>query len=275
MTSTVSARGPRVVFAFISAFLLPAAFGQKPADLFTKAPPDVDEALRSRISKFYQAQVDGHPRQSEQYVAEDSKDYFFEMRKPRILSFEIGQIDYADNFTKATVLTKAQLYVKFPGFDKKPLSMPVKTQWKVVDGQWCWYIDPDTLNETPFGKMSSSGPPTAAGGILPDISQGPNPESLYKGIRADKQSVRLKSGEASSDQVTISSHLPGVVTLHLQASDISGVEMKLDRTQLKPGESATLLFHAEPRPGVSRSAFTAVVVVAPINLAIPIHAAFE
>ena len=63
-----------------------------------------------------------------------SKDYFFEMRKPRILSYEIGKIDYADNFTKATVLTKAQLYVKFPGFDKKPLSMPVKTQWKVVDG---------------------------------------------------------------------------------------------------------------------------------------------
>ena len=275
MTSTVSARGPRVVLAFISAFLLPAAFGQKPADLFTKAPPDVDEALRSRISKFYQAQVDGHPRQSEQYVAEDSKDYFFEMRKPRILSYEIGQIDYADNFTKATVLTKAQLYVKFPGFDKKPLSMPVKTQWKVVDGQWCWYIDPDTLNDTPFGKMSTSGPAPAAGGILPDISQGPNPESLYRQVRADKQSVRHKSRKASTDQVTISSHLPGAITLRLQANDIPGVKITLDRTQLKPGESATLSFQAEPRPGVSRGAFTAVVVVAPINLAIPIHAAFE
>ena len=274
MTSRVSNRGLRAVFAFTSAFLIPAAFGQKPADLFKKAPPDVDEALRSRISKFYQAQVDGHPRQSEQYVAEDSKDYFFEMRKPRILSFEIRQVDYTDNFTKATVVAFAQMYVKFPGFDKKPLSMPVKTLWKVVDGQWYWYIDPDTVNDTPFGKSSSSGPPTKPGAI-PDISQGPNPEALYKQVRADKQSVRLKSGEASSDQVTISSRLPGVVTLRLQANNIPGVEIKLDRTQLKSGESATLSFHAEPRTGVFRAPFTAVVVVAPINLAVPIHAAFE
>jgi hypothetical protein len=275
MTSRVSASWLRVVFAFVSAFLLPAAFGQKPADLFTKAPPDVDEALRSRISKFYQAQVDGHPRQSEQYVAEDSKDYFFEMRKPRILSFEIRQIDYTDNFTKAAVVAFAQMYVKFPGFDKKPLSMPVKTLWKVVDGQWYWYIDPETVNDTPFGKSSSSGPSTGPGGNLPDVSQGPNLQSLYKQVRADRQSVRLKSREASSDQVTISSSLPGAVTLRLQANDIPGVEIKLDRTQLKSGESATLSFHAEPRPGVARAGFTAVVVVVPINLAIPIHAAFE
>ena len=264
-----------MVFAIELASFLPAAFGQNPADLFTKAPPEVDEALRARVSKFYQAQVDGHPRQSEQYVAEDSKDYFFEMRKPRILAFEIRQIDYADNFTKATVVAFAQMYVKFPGFDKKPLSMPVKTLWKVVDGQWCWYIDPETVNDTPFGKTSSPGPPSAAAGKIPDISQGPSPESLYQQVRADKQSVRLKSGEASSDHVTISSQLPGIITLRLQANDIPGVEIKLDRTQLKPGESATLAFHAEPRPGAARAPFTAVVVVVPINLAIPIHAAFE
>ncbi len=274
MRSRASARLQGAVFAIGLASFLPAVFGQNPADLFKKAPPDVDEALRARISKFYQAQVDGHPRQSEQYVAEDSKDYFFEMRKPRILAFEIRQIDYTDNFTKATVITFAQLYVKFPGFDKKPLSMPVKTLWKVVDGQWYWYIDPETVNDTPFGKSSSSGPATAPGGTIPDISQGPSPEALYQQVRADKQNVRLKSGVASSDQVTISSRLPGTITLRLQASDIPGVEIKLDRTQLKHGESATLAFHAEPRPGVSRRPFTAVVVVVPINLAIPIHAAF-
>ncbi len=275
MTSRVSTRSLPAVFALASALFLPAAFGQKPADLFTKAPPDVDEALRSRVSKFYQAQVDGHPRQSEQYIAEDSKDYFFEMRKPRILSFEIRQIDYAENFTKASVVTVAQMYMKFPGFGNKPLPMPVRTLWKIVDGQWWWYIDPETVNDTPFGKSSSSGPSTGQGGSLPDISQGPSPESLYKGVRADKQSVRFKIGEASSDQVTISSRLPGVVTLHLQANAIPGVEIKMDRTQLKPGESATVSFHSEPRTGASRAPFTAVVVVAPINLAIPIHAAFE
>jgi hypothetical protein len=30
-----------------------ACFGQDPAALFQKAPPDVEEALRARIQKFY------------------------------------------------------------------------------------------------------------------------------------------------------------------------------------------------------------------------------
>jgi len=42
--------------------LLARALGQQPADLFTKAPPAIDEALRDRISKYFQLQVDGNPR---------------------------------------------------------------------------------------------------------------------------------------------------------------------------------------------------------------------
>src|ERR1700724_3603210 len=88
------------VFALASCLL-----AQRPADLFSKAPPEVDEALRARVAKFYQAHVDGKPRRAEELVAEDTKDYFYTARKPQYLSFQIIKIDYTDTFTKATVTT--------------------------------------------------------------------------------------------------------------------------------------------------------------------------
>jgi len=52
---------------------------QNAAAVFAKAPPDVDDALRTRITAFYQAQVEGKPRRVEPMVAEDSKDFFYNM----------------------------------------------------------------------------------------------------------------------------------------------------------------------------------------------------
>ena len=94
------------------------ALGQQPADLFTKAPPAIDEALRDRISKFFQCQVDGKPRQAEQYVAEESKDYYYEMQKPRYLSFEIRNISYSDEFTKAKAMIAVEMTVNIPQLSK-------------------------------------------------------------------------------------------------------------------------------------------------------------
>src|SRR5260370_24279308 len=72
--------------------------------LFDKAPPDVDEALRARITGFYQAHVDKKFRQADQFVAEDTKDFYYESNKPAYLSFNIGKITYSENFTKAKAI---------------------------------------------------------------------------------------------------------------------------------------------------------------------------
>src|SRR3984893_18862048 len=101
--------------------LLVSALAQTPADLFAKAPPDVDEALRARISKFYQAHVDGKPRRAEEMVAEDSKDYFYGRKKPKSLSFEIGKIEYSKDFTEARAIVVVETYVPVLGFGNKPM----------------------------------------------------------------------------------------------------------------------------------------------------------
>ena len=70
-----------------------AVFAQTPTDVFHKAPPHVDEALRTRVSQFLQAHVDGKFRNAIDLVADNSKDFYFAMEKRKYLSFEIVKID--------------------------------------------------------------------------------------------------------------------------------------------------------------------------------------
>src|SRR6516164_2005091 len=137
-------------------------FAQAPADLFNKPPADVDRALRARISEFYQDHVDGKFRQADSLVAEETKDFYFASNKPKYLSFEIQRIDYSEGFTRAKATVLCEQYVMIPGFTDKPMKVPTPSTWKLVDGEWYWYIDPDSLNETPFGKMKA-GPGDSSG----------------------------------------------------------------------------------------------------------------
>jgi hypothetical protein len=274
--SRVSAGKVSAVSILVSV-LVAGVLGQQPADLFTKAPPAIDEALRDRISKFYQLQVDGKPRQAEQYVAEESKDYYYEMQKPRYLGFEIRSISYSDEFTKAKAMIVVEMIVNLPQFQNKAMKIPFMTWWKVVDGQWFWYVDPDTSRTTPFGKMSpgASKSDGAQAGGPPDMSKGPDVLSLWKQVHTDKQSVQLKAHEASSDRVTISSQVPGMVSLQLQASDVPGLVVKLDRTELKAGEKAVLSFDFTPGKDAPRSSLAVNIMVQPINSVIGVRVVFQ
>ena len=59
------------------------ALAQEAGNIFEKAPPEVDEALRARITRFYQAFIDGKFRLADALVADDSKDVFFAAEKRR------------------------------------------------------------------------------------------------------------------------------------------------------------------------------------------------
>src|SRR5579871_5582628 len=82
--------------------ILPLALAaQDPAELFNKPPAAVDQALRARITEFFELHVKGDFRKAEALVAEDTKDFFYNGNKPRYLSFEISKIKYNEDFTKA------------------------------------------------------------------------------------------------------------------------------------------------------------------------------
>jgi hypothetical protein len=58
-------------------------------------PPEIEEALRSRITQFYDLFQEGKFRESEQFVAEDSRESYYSVQKGRILGFSIKESGYA------------------------------------------------------------------------------------------------------------------------------------------------------------------------------------
>lgn len=250
------------------AILATGSFAQNAGDAFNKPPADVDQALRARIAAFYDLHVKGEFRKAEALVAEDSKDLYYNSTKTKYLSYDIGRIEYFDNFTRAKATVLCEQYVMLPGFMGKPLKIPMPSTWKLVDGTWYWYLDPESLSMTPFGKASSgsaqgSAPATRS---IPDIPT-TVPNFIYKQVKADKTSVSLKAGE--SEQVTITNGALGTMNISLMGS-VTGVEVKLDRTVLNTGEKAVLTLQAgiDAKPGVLSIQVEQTNQVIPIQVAI-------
>jgi hypothetical protein len=221
------------------ALIASAALAQSPspADVFNKPPAEVDQALRARISEFYELHVKGDFRKAEALVAEDTKDFYYNHNKPRYFSFEISRIDYSDNFTKAKATVLCEQEVLFPGFAGKHMKVPTASTWKLVDGKWYWYVDPDALRMTPFGKMTPG--PGSDSGQIPVIPSGTN--FVMNKIQADKKSVTLEPGESAEVEFTNSA--PGNMDLAL-VGEIPGIEAKLSETSLKANSKAVLSLRA-------------------------------
>jgi hypothetical protein len=241
------------------------AAAQDPADLFNRAPKSVDEALRARIDEFYQASVKGEFRKAEALVAEDTKDFFYNHNKPRMLSFEIGRIEYSGGYTRAKALVIEEQYVMFPGFAGKPMKIPTPSYWKIEDGKWCWYVDQAKLNETPFGVMKPG--PTKAGDTSPSAVLASLPTDaaqLMNMVRADKSEVSLRSGD--SERIVIDNAMKGPVTVSVQGR-LEGIEAAFDRETIPAGEKATLTLKAAD----SAKSGTLTVRAMPLGNAMPIH----
>ncbi len=254
--------------------LASSLLAQRPADLFSKAPPDIDDALRARITRFYQAHVDGKPRRAEELVAEDTKDYFYNARKPQYLSFQIIKIDYNDTFTKATVTTMVETIVAALGFTDKPIKMPLASFWKIEDAQWWWYMDPDKLNTAPFGQGKfgvAPGTSAAPNAGLPNGGKGPDVAAVINQVHADKTAVVFKAGEAASDQITIVNSMPGSVNLVLADKPMPVLEVALSAAQLKAGEKATLSIRYTPGTEMSHKSQVMRVEIKPLGRFIPIR----
>jgi hypothetical protein len=243
------------------------SFAQNAGDAFNKPPADVDQTLRARVTGFYDLHVKGEFRKAEAWVAEDAKDIYYSSSKTKYLSFEIGRIEYSDNFTRAKATVLCEQYIMLPGFMGKPFKVPIPSTWKLVDGTWFWYVDQDALRMTPFGKMNPGPAQGSASSSIPAIPT-TVPDFIYKTVTADKESVTLKAGE--SERVTISNGAPGAMNISLSGS-VPGVEVKLDRTVLNAGEKAVLTVQA----GNEAKSGTLSIQVEQTNQVIPIQVAIR
>jgi hypothetical protein len=259
------------IFPTAAALLLsiPRIFGQTP-------PPEVDAALRARITKFYQAQIDGKPRLAEPLVAEESKDVFYAMSKPRILGFSIERIDYSENFTQAKASVMVRMHIPIAQLAKDEMSLAIPSLWKIENGEWCWYIDPDVLRTTPFGKMPSSSTEASGPAAVPDEKHAVTVEELWQKVKADKLFVVLRPSEASTDQVVILNQMPGPVKIQLNFPSVPGLEVVADRLEIPANEKAVVSFHFKPGSGPAPTRpVLGNVAVEPIHSVIPLRVVFR
>jgi hypothetical protein len=232
---------------------------------FNRPPADVDKALRARIQEFFGYHVTGDYRKAEALVAEDTKDYFYTHNKPKYISIEIGKIEYSENFTRATAIVLCEQVFLAPGFADKPVKIPTPSAWKLEDGKWMWWVDPNKIGESPFGKMKP-GSDVAPSGPAP-LTMATMPTStdfLFTQVKLDKNQVELKTGVPET--VTITNGAPGAMTL-LVRTPIPGIETKFDKSTLQSSEKAVLTMTA----GAAALSGSLDVQVDPIGQILPIQ----
>ena len=226
------------------------ASGQDNSDLFEKAPPPIDEALRGRVTQFYHAYTSGKFREAYPLVAEDAQDAFLAASKDTLKSCETLRIRYSDNFTKADVVEACKSEWNYHGV-KTPTSFPLTSHWKIVDGQWYWYYVRPTMVPSPFSPtgfvMAPPDSPEDADKAAPPVPAiPPNPveaaRSILSKVRVDKTAIMLRGYETSKDELHVINEMPGQISLSLDPIAFPGLKITPGKTVLQANEQTTIVF---------------------------------
>jgi hypothetical protein len=226
------------MFRFAAIMVLAGlACAQQPAE---KPPAGVEEALRARMQEFYHYFETQEYRKAEKYIAEDSQDFFYNHNKPRYLTTSIQSITYFDHFTRATAVILAEQFIMMPGFAGTPMKVPITSTWKIVDGQWFWYVDPIESRRTPFGLMPEKpNTPSHSGGLPASIPT--TADFALNRVKPESKAIEVKAG--SQAEVTFTNTASGLLSLAVQARP-DGVDASFDHPQLNAGGKAVLTVKA-------------------------------
>jgi len=260
-------------------FLLPVSliFGQTLAERLASAPPDVDQALRARITKYYQAFVDGKFRAADEIVADESQDAFFAMEKDQYKGFQILHITYSDNFTKAEAVVSCKTEWAFQG-RRMPVTAPFTSHWELKkDGQWYWYLQHREVTPTPFGNMKAgpNGGPTGSGFPIP-----PDPKrvaaAILQQVKLDKGEVAVDNSKESRTAVKVLNEAPGAIELNVSGTVPQGLSLSFEKAKLAAKEGTTLWVAYQPPENGPAPVGPAnvTVVVSPIGTSLPLRIDF-
>lgn len=245
---------------------------QSPTDVFDKAPPTVDKALRERLDIFMQAHISGKFRLAEKVIHEDSQDIYYDSQKSRYLSYEVVRINWAENFTKATVVTAVEMDWYTARLGKLRVKPPLTTMWKLDKGEWWWYAIPQKEWKTPFGTMNPGADPKTA---APPKYTVPDASALYKQLEVSKLEIPLSSWQPAEDSAEITNKMPGEITLTVERAALPvGLSVDLTKTTVNSGDSAKITFKYEPPDRTVKNTQTVVVRVAPTNQTIEFTVTF-
>lgn len=244
---------------------------QEQTNLFTSAAPEVEKALRERVTGFYQAFVDGKFRTAEQYVAEDTKDLFYNQEKTKIKGFEIIKIVWDDGFKKASVVTTLDTVIQMRG-QNIPAKAPIATNWKMDEGKWCYFVDPELGKMTPIGRMKP-GPGNGKGMNIEEMIK--NPNIILNQVKVSKDKFLLHSWEKSADSVVVTNGMQGSITISFQTESIPGLTYKMEKTELGSGETAIVELVYDPKDTSAKPRLNASLKIEPFGRTLLIPVIFD
>jgi hypothetical protein len=221
-------------------------------------------------------------RKAYDVVADDSKDAFLTSNKPHYDGFEIQKIVFSDNFTKAVVTTQIHTTLMFFGISA-PEKAVEDSSWKMVDGQWYWYVAAQTTEESKFTpaqrvmmdrlhiippgtKPPAATPGTAPfalppGALPPGMAAGGDPampslggkaagsdllKQLRSQVRLDRNSVELRADQPGTATVVVKSASNGPVRVAVSGGGIPGLTVTLDKAEIPALGSATITIAWKP-----------------------------
>lgn len=224
-------------------------------DLARKAPAEIDDALKTRVSSFYQHFQRGEFRQAEAFLDEESKDLFYNSKKNRILDFKIQGVDYAEDFREAKVLVVCKTVIAMLG--SEPLNMPLNSDWRFNEGDWWLHLTEHDRPagadaSSPFGPMSFSQDVAQPGsnfrGPQGPTVQPPTIESLASMYRVSTDTLTFPktSTEPVSRSMTVKSASVGRLSVERKSGPINGIEVEIEGGNIEPGGEATITFTYDP-----------------------------
>jgi hypothetical protein len=246
-----------------------------------QAPPeDVDKALRERAAGLLQNHVEGNFRKAFEYVAEDTKDYYFAAQKVQFKSFHIDSIDYSDQFTKAEVRVSVVRDFTFYGHTA-PIATVIGFHWVLEGGKWYWHYDPISEASTPMGK---SDPRTLRtdpnAGAAPPAHLTPeaiNSKALQivRQSSVDKTEVVFATGKASADQILFHNGYPGAVRVVVDPGpSLAGFHVQLDKPDVAAGGDAVIKLSYQPSEPKPKSSAKVRLTVEPFNQVFEVNVKF-
>jgi len=218
-------------------------------------PPEVDRELRARVEAFYQNFVETSfsPRKAEPFVAEDTKDYFYNAQKETYISFRLGTITYNDDFTKAVVVVIGK-QERHMAAQSMITEFPQETRWKIENGKWVWYYHLEDHCLTP---MCGKTPPPAtveerAAVIKPKDT---SPAAVraagvavlqQQPMGVDKPTVTMSADQHGSAQVVFTNGADGEIGIGVDGPPVKGLKRSLDRTTIPGHGKAVLTLEFDP-----------------------------
>jgi hypothetical protein len=272
----------------VFAAFVPAIWGQAPAEVRipeSDAPAAVNQALRERVTSFYQNHTGSVNRRAIDYVAEDTKDFYFSARKTVYKRFALKKIEYiSKDFDRADVTVETTYDMPIEG-NLLENTQPAITTWKIDEGKWSWTRDVADPRLSPMSIFS------AAAGAAAIKPQGGDPgakppidlknldmnamiaqqqRAIMDQSKLDRSSVEFVAGKAGEQQVTLQNGFTGDIGLQLEGSGVDGVTVTLDKTTVHPHENAVVRFKYTPADAKAQSG-TVRLVVMPFGQTFPIQ----